>query len=317
MIRKDKECTWKELCDFVFNKVKHALKPTEQKQFKKWFMKRESVGYCFDSIMVLRCFRIWQDLQKDLDHFVILSGREGFGKSTFSFQIAAWVNPNFDLSTVAYNAKDYLDIMSRKQAEIINLKEKMETESLVMDEGTELLSRESLNLSNRILTKTFFVQRALKFLILVNVPNFFMVDVVLRLHRVRTLIDVVGRGKYKCVTGKGIKLVAEFGQKTKNISSVKLPNGSFWHGTFNKAFPRGIDYNDYEKNKIEAIGHLLERLKDDAVQMKMIAAAKVAREIGCSNETVIRMIKKEEVEGKLIGSKYYITRKAYDKLITP
>ena len=53
------------------------------------------------------------------------------------------------------------------------------------------------------------------------------------------------------------------------------------------------------------------------MQMKMITAAKVAKEIGCSNETIIRMIKKGKVEGKMIGSKYYLTRKAYDKLITP
>lgn len=315
----EEQYTWVELFNHIFPKIKRKLKPSEHTQFKKWFMKRECVGYFFDPVMILRCFRIWQDLQKDLDHFVVISGREGFGKTTFSFQIASWVNPNFNLDNVAYGVKRYLDIMHRKQKEIkkgmLNIT-KIPTESIVLDEGTELLSRESLNLSNRILTKSFFVQRALKFLVITNVPNFFMIDVVMRLHRVRTLIDVIGRGKYKAITGKGIRLVAEYGMKTKSISSARIPDGSFWHGSFNKSFPKSIDKKEYDCYKLESIGELLESMKDDSVKQKMISTVRVAKELGCKPETVKNMIRRGEVEGKLIGGRHYLTRRSYDKLMT-
>jgi len=112
--------SWDELCEKTLFKLQEKLKEKEIPTFKKWFMERERIGYLFDYQMVLRCFRIWQELQKGLDHFMVLSGREGFGKSTFSFQIASWVNPDFNLNNVCYGVRDYLDVLSRKVGEYAN-----------------------------------------------------------------------------------------------------------------------------------------------------------------------------------------------------
>ena len=114
------ELSWEELCEHTLNKIGHKLKLSEIQIFRNWFAERESVGYLFDPTMILRCFRIWQDLQKGLDHFVVISGREGFGKTTLSFQIAAWVNPQgFTIKNVCYGAKQYLDILSKKADEYV------------------------------------------------------------------------------------------------------------------------------------------------------------------------------------------------------
>lgn len=116
-----KQYSWEELCGLTLEKIQGSLKATEIPTFKKWFMKREKVGYLFDYQMILRCFRIWQELEQGLDHFLVIAGREGFGKSTFSFQIAAWVNPNgFGLNNICYGTKSYLDILSRKAKECLD-----------------------------------------------------------------------------------------------------------------------------------------------------------------------------------------------------
>ena len=66
--------------------------------------------------------------------------------------------------------------------------------SIVLDEGTELLSRETQKQTNMAFLKTFFVQRVLGYLVITDIPNFFMLDNVIRLHRVRTLITITDRG---------------------------------------------------------------------------------------------------------------------------
>ncbi len=307
--------TWAEVCDIVFDRIGHKLSKKDRPIFKNWFMKREKLGYLFDYVLILRCFRIWQEIERNLDHFIVISGREGYGKTTLSFAISAWVNPDgFSMDNVCYGAKAYLDILSKKAAKYKY--GSVNSESIVLDEGTELLSRESLNVTNRSLTKTFFVQRTLKFLVIVNIPNFHMLDITIRNHRVRTLIEITRRGRYKCISGKGIKIIAKEGQYTKQVDGIKIPTGTWWEGDFAKDFPPMIDRLEYENHKIESIKEMLETLKDDVVEKKMIAVTKLAREIDCKPETIVKMVKRQEVEGKMIGGKWYLTRAAYDKLTT-
>ena len=308
--------TWEEIHDHIYSQIGHQLKKSEDKTFKKWFMYREKIGFLFDSIMILRCFRIWQEIQKHLDHFIVISGREGFGKTTLSFQIAAWVNPDgFELGNVCYGAKRYLDILSIKAVKYRS-EDKTQSESLVLDEGTELLSRESLNVTNRSLIKTFFVQRTLKFLVIVNIPNFHMLDIAIRMHRVRTLIEVTHRAKYKCITGKGISIIAKEGQLTKQVSGIRIPNGTFWQGYFRKDFPPMIDRELYDNHKIKSIRNMLETMKDDVIQTKFVPVFKVSKEIGITVDTIVNMIKRQEYDGKQIGARWFLTRKSYEKMIT-
>ena len=307
--------TWEQVYEEVNNKIGYKFSKKDRPIFKKWFLYREKVGYLFDAVMILRCFRIWQEIERNLDHFIVISGREGYGKTTLSFAISAWVNPDgFSLANVCYGAKSYLDILSKKaNTQDTN---NISSESIVLDEGTELLSRESLNVTNRSLTKTFFVQRALKFLVIVNIPNFHMLDITIRNHRVRTLIEVTKRGKYKCICGKGIKIIAKEGQMSKQVDGVRIPIGTWWEGYFRKEFPIMVDREAYESHKIISIREMLETMKDDVVERKMVAATKVSKEIGCVPETIVKMIKRQEIEGKMISGKWYLTRAAYDKIMT-
>lgn len=307
--------TWPEICEHVLGKIGRTLNRNETAAFRRWFLEREKIGYRFDPVMILRCFRICQELDHKLDHFIVITGREGIGKTTFAFQIGAWCNPSFSLDTVCYGANSYIDVMHRKAESFDLSMEKQEIETLVLDEGTELLSRESLTQSNRVLAKTFFVQRMLGFLVIVNIPNFFMLDSVVRLHRVKTLIEVLDRGSYKCYTGKAIKLVSEFGGRTKDMSSVRVPDGTFWHGSFHKGFPPTIDFNQYQAHKLESIKDMLQGMKDVGDAQKLLSISKISKEVGCGNQTIVNLIKSGKIKGKKIGFKWYVPVEEYEKLM--
>lgn len=313
-LKLEEQYTWAELCDRTLEKIQHKLKPQETATFKKWFMQRECVGYLFDYQLIYRCFRIWSELKNNLDHFIVLSGREGFGKTTLSFQIAAWVNPNFVLGNVCYDASGFLEILKARASTCEATPE--DFQSVVMDEGTELLSREATNITNRTLVKTFFIQRALKFLVIINIPNFHMLDSVVRHHRVRTLIEILSRGKYKCITGVGIKTISKEGLATKEVNKVHLKDGQFFHGYFSKDFPKTINYNEYQLNKYKAIRETLDRMSDDIVLRKFVHIGKITKAANISNDTLIRQIKEGKLEGKQIGSKWFVTKDAYDKLLS-
>lgn len=304
--------TWEELAERVIRKTN--IKQADQPRFRKWWQERKHLGWMFDDIMIKRCFNIWKDLENELDHFVVLSGREGIGKSTFSFQLASMINPNFTLKNIAYGVREYLKILERK-SKAMKENQDQPKESIVLDEGTELLSRESNNLSNRILTKTFFIQRALRFVVLVNCPNFFLLDTVIRNHRVKTLIDIHNKGKYKCITGKGIPIAAEKGMRTKQVGTVPIPDGYQWNGTFRKDFPCTIDKDEYLKLKLDSIDKLLEELQSDAIKQKFVATAKVAETLGVSQKAVTNMVKRDEIAGKKIGNKWYVTITDFEKMM--
>lgn len=302
--------TWEEIYELTYSKLKENIKKEEITSFKNWFMEREKLGYCFDYFLVYRCFKIWKELKNNLDHFVVISGREGLGKSTLAIQMMSWIYPELTLDNVTYNAEGFIDLLSKK-AETEGEKE---ITGIILDEGTELLSRESFNLTNRTLTKSFFIQRALKFCVIICIPNFHMLDSVVKNHRVRTLIEVIARGKYKAITGEGIKLVAKYGKDNKEVNGIKIPNGKFWNGYFNKDFPNTLKYEEYEKHKLSQIKEALSKMKGETIRQKLIPTSKVAKELGVAVDVVTRMIQSGKVRGLMIGNRRYIRYEDYENL---
>lgn len=302
--------TWPEICEQTIKKLSKSLgKDDEVNRFRKWFMEREVVGYRFDPIMIFRCYNIWKDLNKDYDHFVVLCGREGSGKTTFGSQIASWIYPKFRIDNIVYGTGEYLKALKAKMAQY-KAEGKIDPDVIMLDEGTELLSRESLNESNRILTKTFFVQRALKCLVIINIPNFHMLDAVVRKHRVKTLIEVTERGRYKAIVGVGIPIVAKDGERQKTVSNIKLPYGSFWEGYFQKDFPKTLDFAEYSLHKMNGIDNLLETLDKNNVDVNnnMIESVKIAKVLGKTTDTVVRWINEKRLDGNKLGGRYYIVK---------
>lgn len=302
--------TWAELCEQTIKKLSKPLGNDEEViKFRKWFMEREQVGYRFDPIMIYRCYNIWKDLKSDYDHFIVICGREGTGKTTFGTQIASWIHPTFKIENVVYGTGEYLKALKSKMSQY-KKEGKVDPDVIMLDEGTELLSRESLNESNRILTKTFFVQRALKCLVIINIPNFHMLDSVVRKHRVKTLIEVTERGRYKAIVGVGIPIIAKDGERQKTVSNIRLPYGSFWEGYFRKEFPKTLDFDEYSSHKMNGIDNLLETLDRNNYDVKnnMVESFKIAKVLGKPSDTVTRWINEKRLDGTKLGGRYYIIK---------
>jgi len=197
-------------------------------------------------------------------------------------------------------------------------KKSKETKSIIIDEGgISLFSRESLSLSNRILAKTFMVQRFLNVHVGICIPHYWSLDSLIRNHRINTLIVIRKRGKYKAYVGKGIKLLNKLGgkDKEKSLMAIPIPYGFFWDGDFHKDFPETINVKHYEKHKFKHIISFLDDAKMEADTVKMIKVARLEQEFGIKKDTIVAEINAGNIEGRKIGNQWFITKKAYEKLI--
>lgn len=306
--------TWSELALQVANKL--PLKSVEEyHNFLKWFSQREHIGYLFDRLLILRLYRISQELQKDYDHFMVIVGREGSGKTTLMMQCAAWLCPHMTLSSIKYSAETYLDFVNERIKEYETEKENKRIDALILDEGTELSSRENMNLTNRSLQKTFFVQRALNLFVGVCIPDFKALDSTVREHRVRTLLYVTERGRYTGFNKAGIIYLNEEMKKGKKISDIHTPPGTCWKGYFNKDFPRTINVEEYKRQKLASMKSLIGSLKATLDTKGMIPITEAMHDSGYDRSTIIRKIQTGKIDGKRHGGRWFLSKDGHSELI--
>ena len=263
--------TWQEICDLTVKRLQSQLdKNKDEKRFRKWFMKREKVGWRFSEWMVYRMFQIWKELQLNLDHFIVNSGREGFGKSTLAMNEACWIDPEFDLKNgVIYEVDRYVDIMLERLKEVkeAELKgEKVNWRVLVLDEGTELLSKDSTTSLAKDFQKVMLIQRVLKFCIIINIPNFFMLTSDIRLHRVRTLIDLNDKGSgwfFGDKKNRSIAIVSSKGAKLKHIQASWVPVKWKRLFGFTLRFPDTLSFKEYSLLKLDGVGRTLDGIVEN------------------------------------------------------
>ena len=143
------ERSWQERFNIM---KKRVPKFVAKKGFKEWFFANKKNGWLFDTILVQRCFNIYNDIsiKKDKDHFMLIVGGEGLGKSTLGLQVCSWIDPEFIKKKICFTPKDY----------IRQLKIAKKGSCLLIDEGgVSLYSRESMGKMNIKLTKLFMLQR--------------------------------------------------------------------------------------------------------------------------------------------------------------
>lgn len=312
--------SWKELGELIAKKIQdtHFLKNLNKKDFLSWFMEREKVGFKFDWRLIARAYVIWKDLRDKKDHFTVVVGKEGSGKTTISTQLSAWVAPNMDLNDIVFDMQQYINKLQDTTRHYKKNKINKNDRSIEIDEGgINLFSRESMSTSNRVLAKTFMVQRFLNVHVSINIPHYWSLDSLIRNHRINTLIIVKKRGRYECVVGKGIKILNKLGKKDKDreLWQIPIPYGYFWEGEFRKGFPNTISERKYDNHKFKHIKSFLEDAKIEAESIKMVKIGIIEKEFGLHRDTIIKEIRNNNIEGRKIGNNWFITKKAYDKLI--
>jgi hypothetical protein len=203
-------------------------------------------NYYMDGYLQANIDHMKKDVMKrNYDGFVLIVGREGYGKTTMSLQVAKYCDPTFGLDRVVFTAEQFLEAVDKAE----------KYQAIVFDETMGYLSsRGAMSKFNRALIKVMSEMRSKNLFIFMNIPNIFMMDWYVAQHRTTGLIYIYKRrffGSYDYPTKK--KLYRE----GKKYHTYHIPPN--FKGKFTKYFP--IDQQAYEKKKQDAIREWTETTK--------------------------------------------------------
>jgi len=303
--------TWEEIGK-IFIKKLMAYNSFQNKgeiiRFYRWFCSKSHFQkLAFDCRVYFSAFKVSERFQRKQDCVTVIDGAEGSGKTTFAMNYAALISPDFDLDDVCFGSIKFL-----KKLRYIK-----PGQTVLADEGANFLfSRESNKKSNTDVIKMLTMVRCKRGNIIVNIPNFHIIDNYLRDHRVKLLVHIIKRGYHKVINEKGIKIISKLGGKHKEINNIRLNSKFFFNGNFNKGFPNTLDEQAYEKMKDDYVNDSLDTMiQNSGEKSKFVQVGKAAKKTGLSNEVIISRIKNKDIEGKRIGGMYYITRESYESLL--
>jgi hypothetical protein len=276
--------------------------------FKKWLLtKKNDGGVFFNPMIYRRAFYIQDDINNnDSDHFIVVSGKEGKGKTTIAICMACTIDPTFNISRICFKPIDFIK----------GIRNAPKGACFVLDEGNLFLfSRESLGADNIMMVKLFALMRQKNICVIICVPNFFTLDSYVRDHRVDTLINCTEKGQFQCYVKKAIKIISSEGYKYKNIEGIIVPAGTRFSGYFNKFFPKINDisietYKQHKGNQFEIFLDELECMigKQDGGS-EYIAVSVAEKIVPLHRDTYVRYIKSGKFEGKKIAGRWFVHRK--------
>jgi len=300
-----KKYTWKELSERVANKSRWKSEK-EKENFKKWFMTKEKADYCFDMKMIKFCYRVHKRLKQNKDMLIVNSGKEREGKTTLSFQEGAWISDNFNNQFITFTFHELIK----------KLQTAPHFSTVIIDEGGEsLYSADSLNKANKFLIKALMICGMRNLCLIVNIPNFHMLNSYIRFHRVHALLQILKRGHYKGYLGTAINIIAKDGMRYKTIATHKVPEGTSWKGYFNKTIPLCINYEEYLKKKEKYVYDFLSK-EIAGERQDLISATDFAKKIGKKPRFVRELIQRGKLKGTKIGNRYFMSKNECNKVIS-
>jgi hypothetical protein len=242
---KSGKITWEDVCqDFADrNWDNGGISETENREFYNWMLTKESLGLLFDHYAYFRAFQIQKSLRADNDHFIVILGPPGKGKSTFTSQLMACISPDFKLENICYNIGQYaLALQNRKKYNAIQL-----------DEGALILNAMDNSKTSVLVDKVSAIMRQYNLCI-----SICMVDIKqLRRHfretRINSLFIINKRGRYDFIYGDGINTFREKIHSAKKFDPINDAGATFIHGSFTKNIPKINDVTEdsYRQHKKE------------------------------------------------------------------
>lgn len=298
----DEYRSWDELLEHWLKKFPQFKGNTK---FKEWFMNNESRGWLFDRMLIARCWKIHCDLvNKNKDHFCLITGQEGSGKSTLGVQMGSWISPTFCTEDICFTAQEYIS----------RLKVVKPGSCLLIDEGGVLLfSREAMTTRSIEMNKIFMLQRQKNISILLCCPSYFNIDSYIRSNRINTMIRVIKQGDYAGYNPRAIEIINTLQSTKKKISQMKLPSGSFWHGSFRKKFPACVNLQEYLNRKTDNLDDFLNSI--DTTSFDFMPIKQLANRLSITGKQVINLINNNEVKAKKIGKKWFVSKEEYNRVL--
>ena len=244
--------------------------------------------------------------EKNTSAVILVDGKSGLGKSTLSFQIAKYCDPNFDLTKVHYNPETFLEGSKDK----LGLNDAQQGDCLVFDEAMIFSNRSSLSHINKMIVQAMSMIRSKKLFIIFAVNSIFDLDKNLAIFRAEVLFHVYGES----LTDRG-RVMAFFkgGDGVDRLKMVYLLGKKFYdyskpRSNFFTKFPKhfAVDEAEYEKQKQEGVNQFLNSMNKSNINSKkdhLLANAimhmyknkaltqeEIANIVGCTRETVNRII---------------------------
>lgn len=183
-----------------------------------------------DIAIINYLFNVRKHLDKDWDHFLVISGVTGAGKSIFMLNlIETWYK-------IIIEKDVNLDVMKNITGEIIewcnNLIDLKDYDINIYDEG--LLSMDTKDHMTKVqkeVKKIFNTVRSSKKLLnVIIVQDWFSLTKYFREHRASTLIHIDKRGHYKMFTKNGLKYLNGYNER-RSVKSMTIAY-PYHHSTF-------------------------------------------------------------------------------------
>ncbi|HIQ49974.1 MAG TPA: hypothetical protein EYH56_02135 [Nanoarchaeota archaeon] len=249
-------------------------------------------------------------LSMDSDWVFANTGEEGSGKSMLSLYIAKKIEKKLNLrETVAFTMKEYLELVKKHRENPGKV--------LIFDEAvSSFFSRESMGKFNRVITKLFIINRSMNHIHILNIPNFYYLDVYLREHRIKTLLfsyyDLLNNKRLSSWYGK--EQIADLNNpEKKKYYRILMVKGAKFVEKFRPIFHFSIDIEElsdikeeYEKLKVDFQTDFLTEAEKEIMQEEIKDFEKNLVEILANNkeflkkililEKIRRFLKKEEVK---------------------
>lgn len=191
------------------------------------------------------------DVERDYDAFIIVTGREGFGKSTLAMQIAVYLDDTFNLDRCCFTDTQFMEAVDNAK----------QYQAIVFDETMGYLSsRGTMSKFNRALVKVMSEMRSKNLFVILCISNFFELDRYPAIHRSTGLIHIYKRGSFGSYDYNKKK---ELYIKGKKFYSYAV--SPTFIGDFVKYF--ALPKEEYEKKKQEAISNWVkEREREKSVK---------------------------------------------------
>ena len=193
--------------------------------------------------------RVWK---KDMDSVFIIDGGEGAGKSVFGQQVAKFLNPNFDLKHICFNASEFMKAINDSN----------KGDVILFDEAySGLASRTALSEVNHLLVSMMMEMRQKNLIVIIILPSFFLLDKYVALWRAVALFHVYMtkgvRGRWISFNRKKKKLLYLKGKKEYNYNVVR----SRFRGRFTNKYT--VDESAYRAKKTVALKNRERRTKSE------------------------------------------------------
>jgi len=170
----------------------------------------------------------------DKDYVICVDGREGSGKSWFSFQLGKAVDPSLNLSRIVFSPDDFREAILRAK----------KGQCIIYDEAfTGYSSRSSLSPVNRVLVSLAMQMRQKNLFIIIVLPTIFLLDKYMAMFRTKGLFHVFEskgrRGYFKFYNSRVKKYLILAGQKTMSYKHKTVK--TTFRGNFYGKFALGDD----------------------------------------------------------------------------